>query len=150
MQDIGDYTIEAELHQGQSNVVYRARSRTSGERVVLKLLRNEFPTVNEIARFEREFRVASNLKLKHTVRIKELIRFGHRPVIVYLDDGAISLRRYFGGRALDIGTLLDVCLGAASAVAELHRERLVHHDINPAISRDQTNGLGAGARALSR
>ncbi len=131
MNEVAGCLIESELHQGHSSTVLRARRIADGARVVLKLVRNEFPNALELARFEREFKVAGNLDLKHTVKLLELARHGHRHVLIYQDDDCISLRRYFGGRALDIASLLDVAVGIARGLVELHHNHLVHHDINP-------------------
>ncbi len=131
-QDISGYRLDTELHQGQSSLVYRGVRLADGLAVVLKILKNEFPTPQETARYAREFGMAGALRLEHVVRVLELTRQGHRSVLVYADDGCVSLRRLYGGRALDTATFLKVAIAATTALAEVHAAKLIHCDVNPA------------------
>jgi diguanylate cyclase (GGDEF)-like protein len=131
MQAVPGFRLLAELHQGQTSLVYRAVREQDGLPVVLKIHRNEFPTAAEIARFEREYRVASPLRLRHGVRLLQLIDIGHRRALIYEDDGCFSLKRLIGGRALPLDQWLDLAVRMASALAELQANRLVHGDVNP-------------------
>jgi histidine kinase len=130
--EIGGYSLEAELHQGPSSRVYRGRRESDNHPVVLKVLKNDFPSAHELARYEREFKVASRLKLARSVRVLAITRAGHRSVIVYEDDASVSLRRMYGGRMQEAGTVLSVTEGLARALVELHSAKLMHNDISPA------------------
>ncbi len=130
--EINGYSLEAELHQGLSSRVYRARRASDNHPVVVKVLKNEFPSSHELARYEREFKIAARLKLARSVRVLAITRAGHRSVIVYEDDASVSLRRMYGGRMQEAGTLLGVADGLGRALAELHGLKLMHNDISPA------------------
>lgn len=130
--EIGGYSLETELHQGSSSRVYRGRRLADNHPVVLKVLKNEFPTALELARYEREFKIASTLKLAQSVRVLSIARAGHRSLIVYEDDASVSLRRLYGGRAQDTATVLGVAEGLVRALTELHGVKLLHNDISPA------------------
>ncbi|MEO8856580.1 MAG: diguanylate cyclase [Burkholderiaceae bacterium] len=130
-RDIAGYRLDAELHQGQTSVVYRGVRLRDGAAVVIKILKNEFPTTQETARYEREFRIAGSLQAAHCVRALELTLAGHRSMLVYEDDGCVSLDRLYGGRALDLATFLRVAIAATQALAEVHACRLIHGDVNP-------------------
>jgi histidine kinase len=130
--EISGYSLDAELHQGVLSRVYRARRVADNHPVVIKVLKNEFPGAHELARYEREFRIASQLKLSRSVRVLALARAGHRSVIVYEDDASVSLRRMYRGRAHDAGIVLGVAEGLARALVELHGVKLLHNDISPA------------------
>jgi histidine kinase len=131
MQAVPGFELQAELHQGQTSQVYRAILKQDGLPVVIKIHRNEFPTAPEISRFEQEYRVAGPLRLRHGVRVLDLVRVGHRRALVYEDDGCLSLKRLVGGRPMAIDQWLDTATEIASALAELQANRLVHGDINP-------------------
>lgn len=113
-------------------MVYRGLRLADGLPVVLKVLKNEFPTPQETARYAREFRIAGPLQLAHAVRVLALVRQGHRSVLVYADDGCVSLRRLYGGRALAVEAFLRVAIAATEALAEVHAQQLIHCDVNPA------------------
>lgn len=131
MQAIPGFELQAELHQGNASLVYRGVRKHDGLPVIVKIHRNEFPTVSEIARFEHEYKVASPLLLRHGVRVLDFLRIGHSCALVYQDDGCFSLRRLTAGRPMVVDEWLGVAIRAASALAELQANRLVHGDINP-------------------
>ena len=129
MLRICDYTVDCELHHGRTSIVYRAHldERT----VVLKVLRNEFPTAQEIERHRCELATAAPLRLAHTLRLLDQIRHGHRSVLIYEDEGTINLARFAAGRRLAPAEVLEIAIGLARALGELHGHRLVHHNLNP-------------------
>jgi diguanylate cyclase (GGDEF)-like protein len=131
LQEIAGYQLDAELHQGQTSRVCRGIRLHDGLAVVVKILKNEFPTPQETARYEREFRAAGPLRLEHVVRVLELFRQNHRSVLVYEDDGGVSLDRLYGARTLDAATFLKVAIAATQALAEVHASKLIHGDVNP-------------------
>jgi histidine kinase len=130
-QHIAGYRLEAELHQGQSSLVYRAVRLRDGQPVVLKILKNDFPTAQETARYEREFQVAGPLRLPRAVRLLELTRQGHRSMLVYEDDGCVSLDRLYGGRTLGTEMFVRVAIAATQALVDVHAQPLIHGDVNP-------------------
>ncbi len=129
--EIAGYQLDAELHQGTASCVYRGLRLRDGLPVVVKLLRNEFPTPQETARLEREFRIGSPLRLEYCVQALESLRAGHRSVLVFADDGAVSLDRWFGTRPLAADAWLAVVIAATRALAEFHDTGLIHGDVNP-------------------
>ncbi|QOC23031.1 diguanylate cyclase [Wenzhouxiangella sp. AB-CW3] len=131
MQFLPGFELQAELHQGNTSLVCRAVRKRDGLPVVMKVHRNEFPTASEIARFEDEYRVASQLRLHCGVRLIDLVRVGHRRALIYEDDGCFSLKRLNGDRSLPLDQWLDVAVRIAGALAELQSTGLVHGDINP-------------------
>jgi diguanylate cyclase (GGDEF)-like protein len=128
--DVDGYTIETELFQDKASRIYRACRNLDGKPVILKIQKNDFPTSQEYERYEREFHIASQLNLKHGVRAIALLRSRYRMVIVFEDDGCISLRRLYGGRALDVRKVLSIGLGIANAVAELHGFKFMHNGLS--------------------
>ena len=131
MIELTGYQIGTQLHASQTSLVYRAVRLLDGVPVVVKFLRNEFPTAQESARYQREFAVAGSLKLKGCVRILAMEIAQHRSVLIYEDDGSVSLRRLYAGRALDTLRWLHIAIESCKCLQELHAHKLVHRDINP-------------------
>ncbi len=129
---INGFRLDSELHQGRSSFVFRGVRLADARPVVVKMLRNEFPTAHESARYEREYAIAGKLELIHGVTVLELLREGHRSVLVYADDGLVSLRWLYGSRPAPLDSLTSIAKGAARALAEIHDQGLMHGDVTPA------------------
>src|SRR4051812_27471954 len=79
----GDYELLETLGGGGMATVYKARHRTSGEVVALKVMPPDMArNTIMLKRFEQEFRVASNLDHPNVVRALEFSADGLSPYLV--------------------------------------------------------------------
>ena len=92
---IGEFNLLAEIGRGSVGIVYRARQRTTGRIVALKVLRNLSETTE--MRFQREIRV--------------LGKVDHKNVVKVLTAGADGKRHYMAMELVegsDLGSAYDV------------------------------------------
>jgi len=52
---VSGYTVHEEIYESHNSVIARAREDASGREVIIKVLPEEFPSPEKIARFRREF-----------------------------------------------------------------------------------------------
>lgn len=118
------------LHDGRNSTVYRIGD--GDERYIVKVLRTERALHDRVARYRTEYELSARVGSDRIVRALAMQRLGGSYAIVFEDIGAIVLREVLASEDFDlrarIGTLRDVAL----ALAELHREGIVHNDLNPA------------------
>jgi serine/threonine-protein kinase len=131
---IGDYEILDEAGVGGMGVVYKARQRSLGRLVALKVIRDEIARTQEFrGRFSREGRLAASVDHPHVVSVYD----------VGEDDGYLFLvMQWVDG--LDLKRLLDrtgplsparavaIAGQLASALDAVHAVGLVHRDVKPA------------------
>jgi WD40 repeat protein/predicted nucleic acid-binding Zn-ribbon protein len=127
---------EHELGRGAVGVVYRAVHRGTGEPCALKMLKQEFrenPTV--VARFLREAAVLKGVDHPNIVRVDEAGGGGSGLsfyIHMELLSGA-SLRQLVDDKALprDWPSLLTMTCQLLGALEAVHRNGIIHRDINP-------------------
>ena len=129
----GRYTLEREIGRGGSATVHLARDEVLGRQVALKRI-GVMPGADtpELARAEREARLAASLNHPHVVSIFDL---------VMEDDAHWLVMEYVDGRTLsdlvrDEGPLgsqeaARVLGQAADALADAHAAGIVHRDVKP-------------------
>lgn len=132
MFELAGYEVESQLHRSAASVVYRATRISDARPVVLKVLAEEYPSPERIARFKREFEVTRLLHSETTVEALELQRVGRRWVMVLEDFGGQSLRAQGLAGKLDLRSFLELAIALARAVEGLHAHRLIHKDLTPA------------------
>jgi serine/threonine-protein kinase len=128
----GRYTVERELGQGASAMVYLARDAKGGRLVALKVLRHEFAESFGTDRFLREIRLTEQL---HHPNILGVLDSGADRGIVYcvlpyMDGG--TLRDWLDrDKQLGIDDAVRVARTIADALQYAHARNLVHRDIKP-------------------
>ena len=128
---LGEYELEAELGQGTTGSVYRARS-ADGRIVALKVLHSALGADDAYrARFAREIRVAHEVNDRHLVRILSAGDADGHPYLVleFVSGGTLSDRLKRGPLGLD--EMLRLVGEVAAGLDALHRHELVHRDIKP-------------------
>jgi serine/threonine protein kinase len=131
MLELTGYEVGSQLYRSAASVVYRAKRRSDGRPVVLKVLGEDYPSPERIARFKREFEMAQKLKHDATVEALELLRAGRRWIMVLEDFGGESLRDLGLFGRLDLRAFLDFAIALARAVEAIHQRRIIHKDITP-------------------
>jgi serine/threonine protein kinase len=66
--NLSGYLITEKLYVGTRTLVYRGIRTRDQYPVVVKLLRNEYPTFNELVQFRNQYTIAKNLDFPHLVK----------------------------------------------------------------------------------
>ncbi|NES64122.1 MAG: AAA family ATPase [Okeania sp. SIO2D1] len=123
------YQIEQKLYEGTRTQVYQGIRVTDSQTVVLKFMRNEYPTFNELLHFRNQYTITKNLNLPGVVKSLSLETYGNGYALVMEDTGAISLDKY---DSLDLTTCIKIAIQLAYILHKLYQNRIIHKDIKPA------------------
>lgn len=130
--ELPNYSTEETLHDGPKTVVYRAIRQAGGLPVILKALKQEYPTAEDVARLRREYEITRELRLDGVVASIELLQHGNGVVLVREDFHGHSLREQLREGRLDLDTFFAIAVQLASTLGHLHQLNIVHMDVNPA------------------
>jgi len=131
---VGDYEVLEKLGQGGMGAVYKAKRRSDGLMVALKILPPSLASDTHVARFRREAGVVKTLDHPNIVGYVE---FGHDRrrqcyfcalELVKGEDVATIVDR---DGPLKEGQTIDISLQIARALGHANRFGLVHRDIKP-------------------
>ena len=125
------YHLGENLYQGTRTLVYRGTRTTDSQTVIIKLLRNEYPTFAELAQFRNQYAITKNLNLSGIVQPLALENYGNGYALVMPSQGYISLGQWQQG-SLNMGDFLSIALQLADILHQLDRHRVIHKDIKPA------------------
>jgi serine/threonine protein kinase len=131
---IGDYEILTTAGDGGMGIVYKARQRSLGRTVALKVIRTEIASEPEYRkRFLREARLAASVDHPHVISVYYVGDEDHRLFLASQWIDGDDLKRTIDGyvrlpaeRAVKIATQL------AGALDAVHGVGLVHRDVKPA------------------
>ncbi|AFZ07480.1 multi-sensor signal transduction multi-kinase [Oscillatoria nigro-viridis PCC 7112] len=135
------YHINEQIYAGNRTLVYRGIRSENGQPVAIKLLRNDFPSFNELVHFRNQYVIAKNLNILGIVKAYSLESYHNRYALVMEDFGGISLSSYLSSIAsaseehlegLPVNEFFPMAIQIANALDGLHRHRVIHKDLKPA------------------
>ena len=125
------YKIVEEIYNGSRTVVYRGRRETDDKAVIVKILKNEYPTFNELLQFRNQYTIALNLELPGIIKPLSLERYGNGYLLTMEDIGAISLAEYVAETELSLEEILIIGISIVETLEGLYQNRVIHKDIKP-------------------
>jgi predicted ATPase/class 3 adenylate cyclase/tRNA A-37 threonylcarbamoyl transferase component Bud32 len=131
MITLAGYTLSEQLYESARSIIYRGRRHTDHQAVILKLLKNEYPTPEELARFRREYELTRNLNLDGVIRVYGLEPYQNSLIMILEDFGGESLTRLLQFRSLELREFLEIAIQITDVLGALHHRNIMHKDINP-------------------
>ena len=131
MTTLSGYHLGKTLYEGTRTLVYRGTRTTDSQPVVIKFLRNEYPTFSELVQFRNQYTIAKNLDLPGIVKPLALETHGNGYALVMPDDGYISLGKW-QKEEFPMVDFLTIAIQLVEILHGLYRNRVIHKDIKPA------------------
>ncbi|MBD1876576.1 AAA family ATPase [Nodosilinea sp. FACHB-131] len=131
MQNIAGYTLQRAIHEGAHTRVYAGVTQPGEQPVVVKLLKADYPSLEEITRLRHEFSILDGLDSPKIIKALALEPYQNGLALVLEDFGGIALSDYLEQRPLSSNEFLAIALQLTAALATLHQSQIVHKDINP-------------------
>ncbi len=131
--ELADYEVLGELARGGQGLVWRARQRSTGRDVAVKVLHAGADSTRERLRFEREIEAVASLNHPHVVAVfdRGVSADGRAFVVMELVHG-VPFDRWLEQGPRTLRERLAVFEKICAAVAYAHRHGVIHRDLKPA------------------
>ncbi|MEH1799840.1 MAG: AAA family ATPase [Nostoc sp.] len=131
--NIPGYKVSEELYNGSRTIVYRGYRETDSLPVVIKLLKNPYPSFSELLSFRNQYTIAKNLNSPLIVQTYSLEPYQNSYALVMEDFGGISLKKWgVRGNLESLMEFLEIAIALCNTLDILYRDRVIHKDIKPA------------------
>ncbi|HEY0847858.1 MAG TPA: serine/threonine-protein kinase PknK, partial [Noviherbaspirillum sp.] len=127
--NIPGYRVQELLYESRRSRVYRGTRVQDGLPVVLKVLHSNLP--EQRARFRQEYKLTRKLQ---SAGVGAAYAFESPPgalVMVLEDFGGASLNTLGVAGKLSLSDWLTLAIRITEALVQLHRQHIIHKDINP-------------------
>jgi predicted ATPase/class 3 adenylate cyclase/predicted Ser/Thr protein kinase len=128
---VAGFRIGGRLYESKNSLVFRATRDDDLLPVVIKILKNDYPTPAELTRYRREFEITHSLEIPGVIRSYEQLRHEKTLLIIMEDFGGRSFRDVLDERPLSLDEVLDAASQVATALGRLHAQGIIHKDISP-------------------
>ncbi|OKH45974.1 hypothetical protein NIES2101_25745 [Calothrix sp. HK-06] len=130
--EITGYKVSSLLYKGSRTLIYRGLREADQKPVVIKLLNNAYPTLNELVKFRNQYTISKNLEIPEVVQVYSLESYQNGYALVMEDFGGISLHDYTKKNTFDLLQFLIIAVKLSDILDKLHRNKVIHKDIKPA------------------
>ncbi len=132
MLNLPDYQIHSQIYQSANSIVYRGYNPANNKPVILKLLRENYPTPAELTRYQQEYRLTHQLNISGVIKAEALIEYGNTFIIVFEDFGGESLKQLLQLQKFSLQECLQLGIKISESLGNIHHAGIIHKDINPA------------------
>lgn len=150
------YKIIETLLERPDVLVCRAWSEKLQRNVILKILRADYPTLDQIAAYEAEFELLKEIEDAGVPKVYELLAVDKMRVLVIEDIQGRSLSRVIKTGSLSLQERIKIAVKIARALAAIQSKGIIHRDIkpenivlNPDADRVQIADFGLARKAKS-
>jgi predicted ATPase/signal transduction histidine kinase len=132
------YRIAEEIYADTRTLIYRGIRESDLLPVKIELLRNPFPSADELLKFRHKYNIGKDLDLPHIIKTLALEPYQNSYALIYEGCRGILLSAYleqvgaFGSQPHTLTTFLQIVIQLTDALDGLYHHRIIHKDIKPA------------------
>ncbi|HLO89506.1 MAG TPA: AAA family ATPase [Nostocaceae cyanobacterium] len=127
------YTFLEQIYSSSKTLVYRGIKEADKCPVIIKLLRQEYPTFNELVQFRNQYAIAKDINLPGVITTYSLESYQNSYALVMEDFGGISLKDWKAqNNSNSLIEFFHIAIQIVTTLNELYRNRVIHKDIKPA------------------
>ncbi|MBN3907974.1 MAG: AAA family ATPase [Nostoc sp. NMS1] len=127
--------IQNKIYESSNSRVYRG-IRDDGVGLVVKMLKLDYPSPQELTRYRQEYKIIRSLTVEGVVKAYSQQDYQRTLVILLEDFGAESLEQWMHKRPdifclMPLSTFLGFAIAICDILGRIHAANVIHKDINP-------------------
>ncbi|WP_308189918.1 serine/threonine-protein kinase [Nostoc sp. XA010] len=135
--------IQEKIYESSNSLVYRG-IRDDGVGIVVKMLKLDYPSPQEITRYRQEYKITRSLNLEGVVKAYSQQDYQRTLVILLEDFGGESLEQWMHKRPdifcpMPLSTFLGLAIAVCDILGRIHTANVIHKDINHTFSTIKLN-----------
>ncbi|MFB2967575.1 AAA family ATPase [Aerosakkonema sp. BLCC-F183] len=131
MLNISDISVQTQIYESANSLVYRGIRESDNQPIILKILKENYPTPQELARYRTEYEITKSLNLTGVVKVYDLQKYQNTLVMFLEDFGGESLRVWMQQRSFTLEEFLKIAIAITETLGQIHAANIIHKDINP-------------------
>ncbi|MEH2163130.1 MAG: AAA family ATPase [Nostoc sp.] len=127
--------IQSKIYESSASLVYRGIKVQDNLAVIVKILKQDYPSPQELTRYRQEYEITRLLNLGGVVKAYSQQEYQRTLVILLEDFGGESLEQWRHKRTgfypLPLTTFLPLAIELTEILGKIHAANVIHKDINP-------------------
>ncbi len=125
------YQLKETIHEGVKTLIYRGMRERDRTPVIVKTLKSDYPTLEEIGRLRHEYKMLQALEIDGAIEPLGLENYKNGLALILKDFGEESLKHLLDSRPISLKLFLEIAVKLANALGKLHQKNTIHKDIKP-------------------
>ena len=118
------------IYESSKSKVFLSETQ-EGERAILKILNDNFPTPRDIAQFNNELTITQQLEIKGIRKALYAQKVNNKHMLYLEHFDGITLANAFKNKRNDIQDFLVIGIKVAEVLSAIHQQGVIHQDISP-------------------
>ncbi|MBD2002332.1 MULTISPECIES: AAA family ATPase [Cyanophyceae] len=128
--------FHCKIYESSVSLVYRGIRVQDQRSLVVKLLKQDYPSPQELTRYRQEYEITRSLNLEGVVKAYSQQDYQRTLVILLEDFGGESLEQWIHKRPetfcpMPLATFLPLAIDLTNILGRIHAANVIHKDINP-------------------
>jgi len=143
MFTLPNYKILTQIYESANSLVYRGIRQKDNQPVILKVLKQDYPSPEELTRYRQEYDITRRLANVEGVTNAYSLEKHQNTLVISLEDfGGKSLKYWLAERPLTLDDFFTLASSVAEILGQIHQHNIIHKDINPSnLVWNPTTGL---------
>ncbi|AFZ17588.1 ATP-binding protein [Allocoleopsis franciscana] len=128
-------TIHSKIYESLASLVYRGIREQDDCAVIAKVLKQDYPSPQELTRYRQEYEITRFLNIEGVVKAYSQQDYQRTLVILLEDFGGESLecwmRQQLDFSPMPLSVFLKMAIAITDTLGKIHAAHVIHKDINP-------------------
>jgi serine/threonine protein kinase len=135
MISLPQVAVTTKIYESANSLVYRGIREGDRNPVVLKVLKEDYPSPAELTRYKQEYEITRSLNIDGVVKAYSLQDYQRTLVIILEDFGGESLTKLVNEleaeSSMPLAKFLCLAIAITEILGRIHATNVIHKDINP-------------------
>lgn len=128
-------TIQSKIYESSNSLVCRGIREEDDRAIVVKMLKQDYPSPQELTRYRQEYEITRSLHLEGVVKAYSQQDYQRTLIILSEDFGGESLEQWMRQQSsfcpMSLPTFLRLAIALTDILGSIHANNIIHKDINP-------------------
>src|SRR5919199_1911168 len=128
--------VHAQIYSSANSLVYRGTIQPGNTPVILKLLKQDYPSPSQLTRYKQEYEITRSVNLEGVIKVYSQQAYQRTLVMILEDFGGESLEQLRHDSPqlycpMPLAEFLRLAIQVTEILGSIHAAQIIHKDINP-------------------
>ncbi|MGB5900172.1 MAG: AAA family ATPase [Geitlerinemataceae cyanobacterium] len=129
---LSGYKVDSLVQETSNSFIYRGYRELDAKPILLKVLKPDYCTPVELARYQREYSILKQLNFEGTLEAYQIEKYQSTFFIVLEDFPGKPLTYWIQQKKVTLGIFLKIAIQTTEVLGRIHELNIVHQNLNPA------------------